>query len=70
MGMEEQTCLHSEPAGKGRERKKKTPDINPGQRHLKYTNVGSTIENVEVGSAIEWISRIITSQTDRPTQLI
>jgi hypothetical protein len=23
MGMEEQTCLHSEPAGKGRKKKKK-----------------------------------------------
>jgi len=35
MGMEEHTCLHSEPAGKGREKKKKkNPGINPGQRHL------------------------------------
>jgi hypothetical protein len=28
MGMEEHTCLHSEPAGKGREKKKKNPGIN------------------------------------------
>jgi uncharacterized Fe-S cluster protein YjdI len=37
MGMEEHTCLHSEPAGKGRKKKKKKkkkPGINPGQRHL------------------------------------
>jgi hypothetical protein len=32
MGMEEHTCQHSEPAGKGREKKKKKPlGINPGQ---------------------------------------
>jgi hypothetical protein len=53
MGMEEQTCLHSELTGKGREKKKKNPGINPGQRHLKYIEVGSAIENAEVGSAIE-----------------
>jgi hypothetical protein len=31
MGMEEHTCLHSEPAGKGRKETKKKPCINPGQ---------------------------------------
>jgi hypothetical protein len=32
MGMEEYTCLHSEPAGEGqKKKKKKTPRINPGQ---------------------------------------
>jgi hypothetical protein len=50
MGTEEHTCLHSEPAKKGRE---KNPSINLGQRHLKYTEAGSTIENVEADSAIE-----------------
>jgi hypothetical protein len=51
MGMEEHTCLHSEPAGKGRE--KKTPCINLGQRHLKYTEAGFAIKNAEADSAIE-----------------
>jgi hypothetical protein len=30
MGMEKHTCLHNEPTGKGR-KKKKNPGINPGQ---------------------------------------
>ncbi len=52
MGMEEQTCLHTEPAGKGRI-KKKNLSINLRQRHLKYTEASSAIENAEAGSAIE-----------------
>jgi hypothetical protein len=52
-----------QPAGKGREkRKKKNLGINPGQRHLKYTEAGSTIENVEVGSTIECKARIDEAQ--------
>jgi hypothetical protein len=31
------------PLKKG-EKKKKNPSINPGQRHLKYTEAGSAIE--------------------------
>ncbi len=31
MGMEEHTCLRSEPAEKGRKKKEKNPGINPGQ---------------------------------------
>jgi hypothetical protein len=61
MCMEEHTCLHSEPAEKGCEKKKKNPGINPGQRYLKYT---------EADSAIECKARTVMSQTDRPTQLL
>jgi hypothetical protein len=56
------------PPEKGR--KKKYSGINPGQRHLKYTEAGSVIENAEAGSAIECKTRIVTSQTDGQTNTI
>jgi hypothetical protein len=51
-------------------KKKKNPGINHGQRHLKYTEVGSAIENAKAGSAIECKARTVTSQTDRHTNAI
>jgi hypothetical protein len=43
---------------------KKNPGINPGQRHLKYTEAGSATENAEADSAIECKAKIVISQTD------
>jgi hypothetical protein len=49
------------PPKKGGKKNKKNPSINPGQRHLKYT---------EAGSAIECKARTVMSQTDRQTNAI
>jgi hypothetical protein len=38
---------------KKRKKKKKNPNINLGQRHLKYTEAGSAIENAKTSFAIE-----------------